>query len=294
MKLKNYITSFRLRTLPLSMSGIIIGNGFAINQNSDFLKNTRFWLVFMFAILTTLSLQILSNLCNELGDAELGTDQDQTARKAYGIQSGSITKNEMRNLIITFIALSVFFGTILVWLSFGSLFITESIVFLFLGACAIIGAIKYTLGKNNYGYKGFGDLGVFLFFGLLSTIGGYYLQMKSVSIEIIWAAIAIGCPIVGVLNLNNIRDMDNDKKHNKKTFASLLGNTGSKIYQCILMASCFAIFVFLKRYWVLLLMPIIIWHIIYIFKHDNKELDIQMPILMFTTIGIAILSTIPL
>ncbi len=290
MSVTKYIQSFRLRTLPLSMSGIILGTGLAFHHSNLSFSDYRTLSVFVFAILTTLSLQILSNLCNELGDAQKGTDTDQNARIQYGLQAGLITEKQMKNMIYCFILLSVVFGTTLVWLSFGTLFCTKSLVFLGLGALAIIGAITYTLGKHNYGYKGLGDIGVFLFFGLLSTMGSFYLQTQTITKECAVAAVAIAMPIVGVLNLNNIRDMDNDKVHNKKTFASRLGKTGGKIYHTILLTICFSLFAYIGKYLTLIALPIICWHLWYIYTHENEKLDLQMPVLMFTTIGIAILA----
>lgn len=285
--MNKYIRSLRLRTLPLSMSGIVLGSGMAYEMVA---KGLHFWVVFIFAILTTLSLQILSNLCNELGDAQHGTDTDQHSRVAYGLQSGALTEKQMKKMIGVAVGASIIFGTILVWLSFGSLLSIESAVFLLLGLLAIIGAIKYTLGRHNYGYVGLGDLAVFLFFGLLSTMGSFYLQTQTLTMQVGMAATAIALPIVGVLNLNNIRDMDNDIKHSKRTFAALLGQTGAKVYHTLLLTGCFVIFVLLKRYYTLIVLPVIVWHLWFIFTHENDKLDKQMPVLMFTTIIIAFLA----
>ena len=281
--MNKYIASLRLRTLPLSMSGIILGAGLAWPID---------WYVFAWSILTTLSLQILTNLSNELGDAQRGTDSDQEGRAALGLQTGAITEQQMRTMIILFIFLSMVFGGALILTAFDTFLCVPAAVFLGLGALAIVGAMTYTLGKHNYGYKGFGDLGVFLFFGLLSTMGSYYLQAKTMTVEVVLAAVAIAMPIVGVLNLNNIRDMDNDLKHGKLTFASRWGKTGGKIYQTLMLAVCYGLFVYLGRYWVLCTLPIIIWHVWYIFRHEGSKLDLQMPVLMFTTIIIAILAVL--
>lgn len=282
--MNKYIPSLRLRTLPLSMSGIILGTGLA-RPGID-------WFVFVWAILTTLSLQILSNLSNELGDAQRGTDDEQQGRAAYGLQTGALTADEMKRMIVLFIVLSIVFGLALVLTAFDTFLCVKSAVFIGLGALAITGAMTYTLGKHNYGYKGWGDLGVFLFFGLLSTMGSYYLQTQTMTWDVVLAAVAIAMPIVGVLNLNNVRDMDNDLLHGKRTFASRLGKTGGKIYHVCLLTVCFALFVWLGKYWVLLALPVIVWHVWYIFRHEGHELDLQMPVLMFTTIAIAALAII--
>lgn len=278
-----YITSLRLRTLPLSVSGIILGTGLAYPQFN--------WVVFALAICTTLSLQILSNLSNELGDALKGTDADQHGREAYGLQAGTITMQQMRSMILLFIGLCVVFGTALVWTAFGTLNSEASWVFLGLGALAIVGAIKYTLGKHSYGYMGLGDVGVFLFFGLLSTIGGYYLQTQALTWEIFACGAAIGLPCVGVLNLNNIRDMNNDRVHGKRTFASWLGPIGARVYHTLLLVACMAIFAGYDHWWTLCILPIWAWHLWYVWTHSDK-LDKQMPVLMFTTLIVSILALI--
>lgn len=266
------------------MSGIVLGTGLAGWSN---------WLVFALAILTTLSLQILSNLSNELGDTLKGTDADQHGREAYGLQTGRITVQQMKGMIWLFVGLSILFGTALVFSAFGipmpkdQLQITNILIFLGLGLLAIIGAVTYTLGKHSYGYIGLGDLGVFLFFGLLSTLGGYYLQTQTLTAEVIWCGIAIGLPCVGVLNLNNIRDMNNDRAHGKRTFASLLGMRGAKIYHTCLLFICLIIFVSLGHRWVLCAAPIWAWHVGFIWAHESSTLDRQMPVLMLSTLLVA-------
>lgn len=281
--MNKYIPSLRLRTLPLSVSGIILGSFMAASVD---------WFVFSWAILTTLCLQILSNLSNELGDALKGTDAEQQGRAAYGMQAGTITVEEMKKMIVVFIFLSVVFGGALILTAFDTFLCLPAAVFFVLGALAIAGAMTYTLGKHNYGYKGLGDLGVFLFFGLISTMGSYYLQTKMLTTEVVLAAVAIAMPNVGVLNLNNIRDIDNDLKHGKRTLAARLGKKGGKIYHALLLAVCFGLFVYLQRWWVLCALPVIIWHVWYIFRHDGQQLDKQMPVLMFTTLAIAFLAVI--
>lgn len=294
-----YIQSLRLRTLPLSMSGIILGSGLAYADLAPITGNpspvtpdlstfTFHLSTFILAICTTLSLQILSNLSNELGDAQKGTDAEQQGRAAYGLQSGRITVAQMKRMIALFIGLSVVFGTALIWTAFGTLFCWQSLVFLGLGALAIIGAMTYTLGKHNYGYKGFGDLGVFLFFGLLSTMGAYWLQTQTVTWDVALAAAAIGLPCVGVLNLNNIRDMQNDIAHGKRTFASQLGQQGGRMYHTLLLVACLVIFADLGHWWTLLILPVWAWHLWFVWTHTER-LDKQMPVLMFTTLIVAVL-----
>ena len=288
-----YIQSLRLRTLPLSMSGIVLGTGLAGKGNLHPLLEEKGVLVFILAILTTLSLQILSNLSNELGDAQKGTDTNQKGRTAYGLQAGTITEKQIKRMIWLFLALCVLFGSALIFTAFGLPIsniqsqISNILIFLGLGALAIIGAVTYTLGKHSYGYLGLGDLGVFLFFGLLSTLGGYYLQTQTLTAEAVWCGVAIGLPCVGVLNLNNVRDMNNDRAHGKRTLASMLGVRGGKIYQTGLLVICILIFICLGHWWVLCVTPVWTWHLWFIWTHDSSELDRQMPVLMLSTLVVA-------
>ena len=281
-----YIQSLRLRTLPLSVAGIVLGSGLAYLSPFNFHLST-----FILAVLTALCLQILSNLSNELGDALKGTDADQHGREAYGLQAGTITVKQMKAMIGLFIGLSVLFGTALVLTAFSdqdSVFsnqysVIRIIVFLGLGALAIVGAMTYTLGKHSYGYMGLGDLGVFLFFGLLSTIGAYYLQTQTVTWDVIACGVAIGLPCVGVLNLNNIRDIDNDRAHGKRTLASRMGVKGGKIYHTALLTVCMTLFVVCGHYWALCVLPVWAWHVWFVWTHEGSALDMQMPVLMLST-----------
>jgi 1,4-dihydroxy-2-naphthoate octaprenyltransferase len=275
------------------MSGIVLGTGLAGKGNLHPLLEGKGVLVFILAILTTLSLQILSNLSNELGDAQKGTDTNQKGRTAYGLQAGTITEKQIKRMIWLFLALCVLFGSALIFTAFGLPIsniqsqISNILIFLGLGALAIIGAVTYTLGKHSYGYLGLGDLGVFLFFGLLSTLGGYYLQTQTLTAEAVWCGVAIGLPCVGVLNLNNVRDMNNDRAHGKRTLASMLGVRGGKIYQTGLLVICILIFICLGHWWVLCVTPVWVWHLWFIWTHDSSELDRQMPVLMLSTLVVA-------
>ena len=288
-----YITSLRLRTLPLSVAGIILGTGLAYNLSTfNFQLST-----FLLAVLTALCLQILSNLSNELGDALKGTDADQHGREAYGLQAGTITVQQMKRMIILFVILSVLFGTALIGVAFWATPYTvhctpytNTLIFLLLGALAIIGAIKYTLGKHSYGYMGLGDLGVFLFFGLLSTMGAYYLQTQTLTWEVFWAGVAVGLPCVGVLNLNNIRDMYNDRAHHKRTFASALGPKGARFYHSLLLIGAMMIMVLYGHYWTLCVLPVWCWNLSYLWTQPESKLDKQMPVLMFSTLVFSVLA----
>ena len=292
-----FIQSIRMRTLPLSVAGIVLGTGLAWSQNGWVLSacDSGIW-VFILAALTAMSLQILSNLSNELGDANKGTDADQHGRAAYGLQSGKISIRQMQGMIGLFIGVCVMLGMALIYAAFwcpapAENSVLSTLVFLGLGLAAIIGAMTYTLGKHSYGYMGLGDLGVMIFFGLLSTIGGYYLQTQQFNWSVFWSCIAIGLPCVGVLNLNNIRDMANDRAHGKRTFAAWLGPIGARIYHYLLLSFCLLIFILQGHYWVALIVPVWAWHCRFVATHETK-LDKQMPVLMFSTLAVALLAII--
>ena len=226
-KLNSWIKAFRLRTLPLAISSILMGSFLAIHSG-------RYsWIVIILAIATTLFLQVLSNLANDYGDGMRGTDNDDRLGPVRTIQSGEITPKEMRIGIIVFVVLSLISGIWLIVQSLGANW-DVSLLFFFLGIIAIAAAIKYTVGKNAYGYSGMGDLFVFLFFGLLAVIGTYYLASHNLSWQILLPATTMGLFSTGVLNLNNMRDMKNDARSGKNTLALSLGYQKSKTYHYII------------------------------------------------------------
>lgn len=279
--MNKYIRSFRLRTLPLSLAGVILGSCFAAHNLG---LNVP---VFIFAIFTTLSLQILANLANELGDALKGTDLTNETRPQYGLQQGVISMQEMKYCIWLFVILSAIFGGLLLWFSFGTLS-KAFFLFLLLGGLSIIAAITYTLGKKAYGYHGFGDLFVFVFFGLVSVMGSYYLQHHQFEWTLLMPASAIGLLIVSVLNINNIRDITNDMASNKRTLAVLLGEQKAKIYQCILIVGAVLLFCLSGLYEVLWFTPLFAAHMYWLFKYSGKKLDTQLPLMSLITLLLAI------
>lgn len=285
-KIKSYLRSFRLRTLPLSVAGIVLGTLLAARAGEFHL------LRFALAILTVLLLQILSNVANELGDTLRGTDSDERQGMIYSLQSGEISISEMKQLIVWLIALAAISGVALVASSFQSLFSSDGVVMLALGGVAIVAALGYTLGRKPYGYMGLGDLFVFLFFGLLSTIGGYFLMTTEVDLAVALPASACGLWSVGVLNINNIRDMESDRK-NRITVPLLLGERRAKIYQCLLELLPFAlltIFCLLRGvawagyvFW--LFLPLFIGHLRGVWRATGRELDSRLPQLSMLTIA---------
>ena len=222
----SWIKAARLRTLPLSVSGILVGSFAAY---ADGLFNMS---IFLLSLSTTISYQILSNFANDFGDGIKGADKNRIGPTRL-IQSGQILKTQMILGIKISVFISFILTVILIFTSFkGSLF--NIAVFLFLGILAIISAIKYTIGKNAYGYIGLGDVFVFIFFGLVSVMGSNFLYSSEIKLELIFPSLTLGFLSAAVLNLNNMRDLRNDKQSNKNTIAVKLGAQNSKIYHYIL------------------------------------------------------------
>lgn len=292
MKLKASIKSMRLRTLPLSLAGVILGVTLAADKT-----DVSPWTAALI-FLTTVCLQILSNLSNELGDTLSGTDSADRQGPKYALGSGDMTIGDIKKLILMFIGLCVISGLAMIQVSFGSLFKTESICLEALGAAAIVGAMKYTLGKNPYGYRGLGDVFVFIFFGLVSVLGGYYVAARELPpLIMLLPASAIGCFSVGVLNVNNIRDMKTDAV-NRVTVAIKLGMKGARIYQTILVTLGWAlILVFCAvydfapgHYIFLITLPLYIKHLQGVWTRSERALDPMLPILVISTFFLSILA----
>ncbi len=292
MTLKASIKSMRLRTLPLSLAGVILGVTLAADKT-----DVSPWTAALI-FLTTVCLQILSNLSNELGDTLSGTDSADRQGPKYALGSGDMTIGDIKKLILMFIGLCVISGLAMIQVSFGSLFKTESICLEVLGAAAIAGAMKYTLGKNPYGYRGLGDMSVFIFFGLVSVLGGYYVAARELPpLIMLLPASAIGCFSVGVLNVNNIRDMKTDAV-NRVTVAIKLGMKGARIYQTILVTLGWAlILVFCAvydfapgHYIFIITLPLYIKHLQGVWTRSERALDPMLPMLVISTFFLSILA----
>ncbi|MDO6743738.1 1,4-dihydroxy-2-naphthoate octaprenyltransferase [Tenacibaculum soleae] len=233
--LKNYIKAARLRTLPLSVSGIIVGSklGFDNVMYADstitLLETPIFWL----AILTTIGFQVLSNFANDYGDGVKGTD-DNREGEARMVSSGAISPKQMKTAMIVTGVATLFIALLLIYVAFGKENFLYSVIFFVLGVVSIIAAIKYTVGKSAYGYSGFGDVFVFIFFGLLAVVGTYFLYTKQLNFIIFLPAITIGLLSTAVLNLNNMRDINNDAKVGKNTLVVKIGSQKAKKYHYIL------------------------------------------------------------
>jgi 1,4-dihydroxy-2-naphthoate octaprenyltransferase len=195
------------------------------------------WKIVVFALLTTLGLQILSNFANDYGDGVKGTDNQDRVGPKRTIQSGLISPKAMKLAIVITSLITLIFAITLIYFAFKESYIVYSFIFLLLGIAAIASAIRYTVGTGAYGYRGYGDLFVFIFFGLVSTFGVYFMFTKSLDWLLLLPAIAIGFLSVGVLNLNNMRDEESDRKSNKNTLVVKNGGVWAKRYHYFLVIS---------------------------------------------------------
>lgn len=288
---KDWISALRPRTLPLSMAGILVGSGVALYQG---FWN---WNIFIWAMLTTILFQLTSNLANDLGDGEKGTDNDNRVGPTRAIQSGKISPKQMRFAVILFSALSLISSAILIF--FGTQKMPSSMMYFYAGLAilCVLAAITYTVGKRAYGYNGMGDVMVFIFFGIVSVFGVYSLFSKQVDWSILPAAISVGLLSTAVLNLNNMRDIENDRASNKRTLVVLMGSDLAKLYHIFLVVlgiASFAFFLLELNNPILLisLLPVIVLglHIQTVIKiRSVKQFDPELKKVALSTFGMALL-----
>tara|TARA_B100000809_G_scaffold252094_1_gene286374 strand:+ start:2023 stop:2916 length:894 start_codon:yes stop_codon:yes gene_type:complete len=231
--MKHWIQAARLRTLPLSLSGIILG-GFLADKNEVFNG-----LIFLLSVLTTIGFQVLSNFANDYGDGVKGTDNENRVGPKRALQSGVISPKQMLRGIYITVALTLAVALVLIYVSFGVENFAYSVLFFFLGIASIAAAIKYTMGTNAYGYSGLGDVFVFLFFGLLSVVGSLFLYTKNVDSTTFLPAFTVGFLSAAVLNLNNMRDRASDILSNKNTLVVKMGAKKAKQYHYSLLIMAF-------------------------------------------------------
>ncbi|XME00161.1 MAG: 1,4-dihydroxy-2-naphthoate octaprenyltransferase [Candidatus Karelsulcia muelleri] len=224
--LENWIYAFRLKTLPLSLSGLILSTFIFFSKKNLFNRDIFIWSSF-----TSIFLQILSNIANDYGDC-------------IKVKSVIIYKNKIKLALIIISCLSFFSNIILLFFSFNEKFSYIILLFLIGIIICIYSAITYTIGKNPYGYKGLGDLSVFIFFGLISLEVNYYLYNHFLNKEIMLLGISLGFLTVSVLNINNMRDIDNDNKNGKYTLPVRIGLKKAKIYHIFLMIVPFILSIF--------------------------------------------------
>ncbi|MBO7049118.1 MAG: 1,4-dihydroxy-2-naphthoate octaprenyltransferase [Bacteroidaceae bacterium] len=291
MTSKAVIRSMRLRTLPLSTAGIALGIMLACAEHHVA------WYVILLTILTTVSLQILSNMSNELGDWLSGVDGNGREGPKYGIEGGGLTEDEMRSCIRIMMLVCCIMGLGMIRASFKTILCIESECLVVLGAAAIWAAMHYTLGKHPYGYIGLGDIFVFIFFGLVPVAGGYYVCSHQLDLSTLIPGTAIGLFSVGVLNVNNMRDMKSDAG-TRITVPLKLGEKRAKIYHTILICGGWCLMLlytilFTKgwlSYLYILTLPLYIKHLAGVWKRSGRELDPMLPMLVISTFIFALLA----
>ncbi|EMO5888523.1 1,4-dihydroxy-2-naphthoate polyprenyltransferase [Proteus mirabilis] len=264
-----WLESLRPKTLPLGLIAIVTGSALAYWTGHFELP------IALLAILTAGTLQILSNLANDYGDAVKGTDTEERLGPLRGMQKGVITPVQMKKALIINVIISCISGIALIIVACKKP--EDAIGFLVMGLLAIVAAITYTVGKRPYGYMGLGDISVLIFFGWLSVIGTYYLQANAFNIVTLLPATACGLLSVAVLNINNMRDLENDIQAGKNTLAVRLGASGSRIYHtCVIAIAIICLIVFTLIYmhrwtaWLFLLaVPMLLLHI----KRVNADLS---------------------
>lgn len=286
-KTKAWIHAFRLRTLPLALSSIFLGSFLAASNHSFSLK------IFILATLTTLFLQILSNLANDLGDSISGADNHERIGPERAVQSGVISKKEMKRMLIFFVLLSLVSGLWLLFEGLQLISLKQGVIMLVVGLLAIGAAINYTVGNTPYGYSGFGDLFVFIFFGLVGVMGTYFLHTGNLSWSIFLPAISVGFLSVGVLNLNNLRDVDNDAKSGKMTIVVKMGVPKAKIYHIVILSLAMILpclytllnWVSVFQFLFVLSFPFIVRNIFRVIQNKNAQgLDPELKYLAISTL----------
>ncbi len=307
--MKHWLSAFRLRTLPLAVSSILVGSALAcFADNCRYSGPSHFRpAVLVLALITAILLQILSNLANDLGDHEHGTDNADRLGPERTVQSGAISPVSMKRAMIICGMLAFVSGIGLITVALG--FSINTLVFLFLGVAAIGAAVKYTFGKNPYGYAGLGDVSVFLFFGIVGVSGTFYLHSPGFHWATLIPAAAFGLLSAGVLNVNNMRDIDNDAANGKRTLVVRMGSSNAKIYHGFLIVTgiaCLISFTALfygfgpvvasYRMWLFLLaIPGFIVHLKSVLANkDPRLLDPQLKTLAMTTFITAILFSLGL
>lgn len=269
-----WISAFRLRTLPLAFSSIIMGTALAYEQG--YFSP----LLFGLTLLTTLFLQILSNLANDFGDSVSGVDGDHRQGPVRMVQQGSISKTAMKRSLFVFGTLSFLSGLVLLVVAFQGYWM-YLLIFLLIGLLAIFAAINYTVGARPYGYVGLGDLFVYLFFGLAGVLGTCFLFTKQLDLLLWLPASTSGFLAVGVLNINNIRDIESDRKSGKFSIPVRVGRKVAIAYHRVLLVAALvamALFMMLQNVysggWLFLLsLPLLLINFVLIGKKEGLDID---------------------
>jgi len=285
-KFKIWLKAFRLRTLPLALANAVMGSFLALDE-----KGFK-WEIFVLTVCTITFLQILSNLANDYGDAVSGADKPDRTGPLRVTATGLVSMKEMKRMLILFVLLSIISGSILIYFGLKEVELKFIILFFVLGAAAIAAAIKYTVGKNPYGYKGLGDIFVFLFFGLVGVIGTFFLHTNTFNLHVIIPAAIIGFMSTAVLNINNLRDLQDDKRSGKRTLAVQHGYSFTRKYHLALIGSAW-LFTFLFtitrfhsawQFLPLITFPLFIHNCWKVYHYDDSsELNVELKNLALAT-----------
>jgi len=256
-----WLKAFRLHTLPLAFACIAMGSFLAYSTG------VFHPIIALFSFFTALCLQILSNLANDYGDSKHGADNPDRIGPKRMVQIGKITIKQIKTGILAFILLSFISGVCLLILSIANIGYKGAMVLFVLGLISIGAAVAYTASRKPYGYRGLGDLSVFIFFGLVGVYGSFYVQTGSSPATLLLPAIGMGLLCAGVLNVNNMRDIEADAKANKITIPIKIGLKNAKIYHWLLLVIPIILFgiymmYFIKNYWQLAFMAPVILFII--------------------------------
>jgi len=292
-KIGPWLNAARLRTLPLSISGVLVGTGLA----NYYGKSDVF--IFVLSLLTAIGFQVTSNFANDYGDGVRGTDNDDRIGPKRALQSGILSRKALKKGILISVVIDALLVISLIYTAFGPKNLLFSILFLILGAASIWAALKYTIGASAYGYKGLGDVFVLLFFGWVAVLGTLFLYTKFLTSWAFLPATAIGLLSAGVLNLNNLRDLNSDKKAEKNTLVVILGFVNGKIYHYLLLIFafvCITVFLYLNfERWPMSYLPLLAF--IPIFLHLKKiyrtyspdSIDPELKKLALSTFFLAVL-----
>jgi len=272
-KLKMWWETARPKTLPLALASIFTGSALGYWGNPQGFNSP----VMVFCLLTTILLQVLSNFANDYGDHQKGSDTEDRIGPLRGIQKGAISAQELKWGLIFMVIASFLSGSFLIGIAYENL--SDLLAFAGLGILAIIAAITYTVGAKPYGYMGLGDISVLMFFGLLGVGGTYYLQTHSIDGHIILPAIGSGLLASAVLNINNLRDIEQDAQAGKNTLAVRLGSHKGRVYHCILLtiaALCYLIFTLTTatswmNYLFVLALPLLAKHAIFVYRSKTPN-----------------------
>ena len=272
-KLKMWWETARPKTLPLALASIFTGSALGYWANPQDFNG----LVMALCLLTTILLQVLSNFANDYGDHQKGSDTEERIGPLRGIQKGAISAKELKWGLILMVVASFLSGSFLIGIAYENL--SDLFAFAGLGILAIVAAITYTVGAKPYGYMGLGDISVLVFFGLLGVGGTYYLQTHSIDSHIILPAIGSGLLASAVLNINNLRDIEQDAKAGKNTLAVRLGAYKGRVYHCILLsvaALCYLAFavatsISWTNYLFVLAIPLLAKHAIFVYRSQQPS-----------------------